>query len=182
MRGVACAGRAGAGPGAIPETRPGCGCRSGARVREVWGRRSGGASQRAKAGKAVKPGGVEVRSLRVRGPAGGKRSLPARLGAAGGSRTRSSSAQHPPGLGKGALGRSRGFAPRKCCSRSDRNPNFLPLLLSGLQIFRASDSLASEKRTAALTKCSLVSEHEKSAANRLVLILKLGTPEGVSPC
>ncbi|KAI4536300.1 hypothetical protein MG293_013692 [Ovis ammon polii] len=36
----------------------------------------------------------------------------------------------------------------------------------GLQNFRSSESLASEKRTAALNKCSLVSEHEKSAANR----------------
>ena len=129
MRGVAGAGRAGAEPGATPGTRPGCGWRRGERVLEVWGRRSGGAGWRAEAGKAAKPGGVEVRSLRVRGPAGGKRSLPARLGAAGGSRTRSSSAQHPPGLGNGALGRSRGLAPRKCSRRSDRNPNFLPLLL-----------------------------------------------------
>ncbi|KAJ1074028.1 hypothetical protein K5549_007266 [Capra hircus] len=69
-------------------------------------RRSGVAGRRAEAGKAVKPSGVEVRSLRVRGPAG------------------------------------------------------------GLQNFRSSESLASEKRTAALNKCSFVSEHEKSAANR----------------
>lgn len=38
--------------------------------------------------------------------------------------------------------------------------------LSGLQIFGVSESLASDKRTVALNKCSLVSEHEKSAANR----------------
>ncbi|XDC63977.1 hypothetical protein R6Z07M_015159 [Ovis aries] len=66
----------------------------GARVRAFWGR-SGVAGRRAEAGKAVKPSGVEVRSLRVRGPAG------------------------------------------------------------GLQNFRSSESLASEKRTAALNKCSL---------------------------
>ncbi|CAM9685316.1 unnamed protein product [Rangifer tarandus platyrhynchus] len=35
-----------------------------------------------------------------------------------------------------------------------------------LQIFRASESLASDKSIVALNKCSLVSEHEKSAANR----------------
>ena len=129
MRGVAGAGRAGAEPGAIRGTGPGCGCPRGARVRNFWGRRPGGAGRQAEAGKAAKPCGVEVRSLRVRGPTGGKRSVTARLGAAGGSRTRSSSAQHPPGLGNGALGRSRGLAPRKCSRRSDRNPNFLPLLL-----------------------------------------------------
>lgn len=129
MRGVAGAGRAGAEPGAVRGTGPGRGCPRGARVRDVWGRRSSGAGRRAEAGKAAKPCGVAVRSLRVRGPAGGKRSLPARLGAAGGSRTQSSSAQHPPGLGNGALGRSRGLAPRKCSRRSDRNPSFLPLLL-----------------------------------------------------
>ena len=90
LRGVAGAGLAGAksGPSLGTKLRRCSGL--GALVCcRVEGGRSGGACQRAGTGKAAKPGGVEVRRLRVRGPARGKRSFPAQLGAAGRPGTRS---------------------------------------------------------------------------------------------